>query len=1696
MKQILLLLLMSMQFALTAMASPWDGTIATTFAGGTGISNNPYQIATAEQLAYLASLANASAQTSNANTAGKYYKLTADIDLNGPIKSWIPIGIATSTAFAGIFDGDNHTISNININDATTVYAGLFGYPTGTNTANVIVKNLTITSGSITVTNAGACAGAFAGRALYTQFLNCKNKINVTAPNSVGGIVGVLGSATTTCLLENCSNTAAIKATNATAGGIVGNSSVNNTSNTYSHIYFCFNTGAITALNNSGGIVGAANSGNLTIDQCYNKGVITANNNIAGGIVGYGYGLLNISNCYNNAIVRQTAAVNNSTYGGILGRTHSTPANYFTAITNCYNVGNVTITNGTSGCVKEAIVGLSAGRAAVSGKGLVVNCHYLNTLTVTEAMGGNSQLSADLMAGSFVSTINNSQSPAVWISDINGMNAGYPILKWQAAPKLKPSCQVSTVSKGSITTSSILLNWIPALPGETAADGCLLKASDGVITDPVDGVDPLDLPSFVGGVANIKLYTSATTAPSFGSMSAGTMYNYKIYSFTNSGIDILFNTTSVPTVNVATMPNAVKAATLVSTSATTANISWTAANNYNSANHSTLVFVKAATSIISGTPSLSPTNYIANTAIGSGTAFQNDASAYSVYNGDGTSVSITGLNPGTKYYMLVYTVVDAANFDLTNSYSDAAIEAIYWTGAAGADTNWTNPLNWSSNTVPSSKDQVCIFGGYTVTVSTNVGSIDKLTLGTTTDAIQPKLLITSTGSLTVSSTSVNQTELSLLGAAIDNAGSLNIITGSGSSDGILFADSYGSTVASSSYSGTGSLFVNTESDGNQAACIHFQQKDANPIFNTSGVVSLCAASGMYAINTTDGDVNLGGSGTINAGTNVPYGLMKINASIAATSVTVSAGLTINSFSRSLSTSSGAVYLGAVFGNKLINNGTINIGGSSANGVYSEPQTTFVNEITNAGTLNLSGSLSKSSIYISGSGSTLITNSGTLNSTGNNTAEGITVKSNLSTTVINNSGTMNFGENGSNTRSITLGDGKSIFNNSGTITIGKGYISGTVGTGKAKFNNTGGMVNFNSPWSTKTTKVNDIQLVGTTSFGFFAEKVRKKLPVSICYIGGSITVGSGASTPTNSYYSKSSGAIKAEIVKRGGTATSYNAGIGGTPSGYGAYRVGAQVLIHNPDLLIVEFAVNDGGTAPMDRIDGIEGIVRQAIRQNPQMAILFLYTSASTYQTNYFSKGNVMPSIDSFHKVAQQYQIPEVMCGPSVQQGLDAGTFTMATFFPDGTHPSDIGHALYANALSPVVIQSLDQPMPAFEKNLTTLVGTGRLEYARLDAISPIGSTNYWTNTGSWIGVPIWKTDSLSKPITFKAKGEGIQFIYIGKLSLSWKHNGVLNTQILNGASGLPAPNGWTFPSNLNPDGDTITVQAVDNGTVAPHAEIRGFFSIQRPATGDGRMAAPSTKSMAFLNNNDVNQFTLANPSNTNIQKVSATTVVNDSTGIASDLIFNNSGVTLAGYCGVVTDSFVSGTGIVSPGGSGIGILNLFANSSTATYSLSGTTTFNAIGKDLAGKDFDQINMSTINGTLDVSGASLSLSVSYNPVANDTITLMTSQSIVGKFNTVSLPQGWTLLYGINYVKAVYSNVSATTLVIGNESISVFGAKQAIVVNNCEGKELVILNSLGQLLKTITPISNNQVIPIQNGIYFVKTTYTTTKKVMVR
>ncbi len=176
-----------------------------------------------------------------------------------------------------------------------------------------------------------------------------------------------------------------------------------------------------------GGIVGAVEEANNSeIEKCYNIAEIYATYNNAGGIVGIDHG--NIKECYNTGYVH----AGNQTAGGICGY------KVIGKIYNCYNLGRVT--------GKQLIGGING----AAGKGgfetvYTYNCYNLGTLsggnytaqiTGYPNVNGGSSLDVNCYTTNVtVEGLNEGEySDNVWIED-NGINNGYPILKWQVNEK-------------------------------------------------------------------------------------------------------------------------------------------------------------------------------------------------------------------------------------------------------------------------------------------------------------------------------------------------------------------------------------------------------------------------------------------------------------------------------------------------------------------------------------------------------------------------------------------------------------------------------------------------------------------------------------------------------------------------------------------------------------------------------------------------------------------------------------------------------------------------------------------------------------------------------------------------------------------------------------------------------------------------------------------------------------------------------------------------------------------------------------------------------------------------------------------------------------------------------------------------------------------------------------------------------------
>ena len=220
----------------------------------------------------------------------------------------------------------------------------------------------------------------------------------------------------------------------------------------------CYNKGNLKALEFAHGIVNKAYSGNsVDISNCYNSGNIEAN--IVSGIMG-NVTNTSVSYCYNIGTLKGKLVA------GIIGCNGSLDG---INITKCYNVGTLTNEgyyindyeedrNGNirpvPGWKTAGILLEDSGRDA----GIKSTCFYLNSITSSSPrVDGIAKTTMQMKADDFLPLINPIDNN-IFIPDLNNMNSGYPIFKWQLQIQDIKVTGNTTVERGGITTLVVEAN--------------------------------------------------------------------------------------------------------------------------------------------------------------------------------------------------------------------------------------------------------------------------------------------------------------------------------------------------------------------------------------------------------------------------------------------------------------------------------------------------------------------------------------------------------------------------------------------------------------------------------------------------------------------------------------------------------------------------------------------------------------------------------------------------------------------------------------------------------------------------------------------------------------------------------------------------------------------------------------------------------------------------------------------------------------------------------------------------------------------------------------------------------------------------------------------------------------------------------------------------------------------------------------
>lgn len=223
-----------------------------------------------------------------------------------------------------------------------------------------------------------------------------------------------------------------------------------------------------------------------------------------------------------------------------------------------------------------------------------------------------------------------------------------------------------------------------------------------------------------------------------------------------------------------------------------------------------------------------------------------------------------------------------------------------------------------------------------------------------------------------------------------------------------------------------------------------------------------------------------------------------------------------------------------------------------------------------------------------------------------------------------------------------------------------------------------------------------------------EKLSNGEDVTVAYIGGSITEGYKVNSGQE-YASKVTAYLKNTFNNN--NITSINAGLSGTSSTIGMLRAENDVLVYEPDMVVVEFAVNDS----QQIIDKMmyESLVKACLSLESEPAVIVLITMT---ETGYSCETQMTV-------VGEAYELPVISVPAAIKPELAAGNMVWTDYSGDEVHPNDAGHTVITSFFeyyfSNMIIADNDT---AVDYSDTSIKALG----------SPYANMNYYDNQNLYI----------------------------------------------------------------------------------------------------------------------------------------------------------------------------------------------------------------------------------------------------------------------------------------------------------------------------------------------------------------------------
>lgn len=254
--------------------------------------------------------------------------------------------------------------------------------------------------------------------------------------------------------------------------------------------------------------------------------------------------------------------------------------------------------------------------------------------------------------------------------------------------------------------------------------------------------------------------------------------------------------------------------------------------------------------------------------------------------------------------------------------------------------------------------------------------------------------------------------------------------------------------------------------------------------------------------------------------------------------------------------------------------------------------------------------------------------------------------------------------------------------------------------------------------------------------------RNGRPIRVAVIGGSITAGAGASSVEKrwpnrfvSFLQEKFPETRFELV---------NAGIGATGSEIGACRVKRDVLGKAPDLVIVEFSVND--TSTRESAESYEGLIRQLLAADRKIDVMCL---------GMVDQRGV--SAQAWHEqVARHYGLPFVSYRDEVWPKIQKGELRWTDVAADSVHPNDMGHDLAARLL----FRAYDKSSKVRETLPPPLFGTtlAHGDFVKMTDLEPLENNGFFPLKDSMWGIGLACTNANGR-LLVRAKGRAVAILY-------------------------------------------------------------------------------------------------------------------------------------------------------------------------------------------------------------------------------------------------------------------------------------------------------------------------------------------------